>query len=86
MLREALERATRSWVCWRRLPAEFHRAPILVPPAAGLKSFWISRVDSQVRHIKGTNTAAVAATGNTFKKACRALLPADVSTTTTSPG
>jgi len=37
VLRDVTERATRSWVYWRRLPEEFRRAPILVSPAAGLK-------------------------------------------------
>jgi FkbM family methyltransferase len=36
-IREAIERATQSLVYWRRLPAEFHRAPLLVSPSAGLK-------------------------------------------------
>ena len=29
MLRAALERATRPWVYWRRLPVEFHRAHVM---------------------------------------------------------
>jgi hypothetical protein len=85
MLREALERATRSWSTGTCLQSSIACPPgVSGGPAQIVLN--LSPVDSQARHIKGTNTAAVAATGNTFKKVCRALLPADVSTTTTSPG